>query len=123
MEGYTYSMDKEIFSNAEILWNYMHLGQPVRPASALVVLGGSDDRVASYAAGLCMRYDYKDVIISGGVAPHNPRLAEWVESTEADHFCSVMREAGIVRDILLDKDSVNTGQDASNSYQLLKIKR
>ena len=40
----------------EILWNYHHVGQELRPADLIFVLGSNDVRVAEYAAELYKRH-------------------------------------------------------------------
>lgn len=114
-------MDKSVCQAADTVWEYMQLRQPVIDADCLLVLGSRDDRVARYASRLLPDYRFEHIVVSGGLALHNTvRKDRWGDKTEAAHFCDVLRRHGVDRDILLETEAVNTGQNATLSYRLLE---
>lgn len=113
-------MHELVEQDAEIIWHYMQVHQVPGKADCLLVLGGRDDRVATYAAQLAQQFHYWYIVTSGGVAPHNEIAASWLEPTEAEHFAAVMKRAGLTKPILLEKDSKNTGENAIKTWKLLQ---
>lgn len=89
-------------------------------ADCLLVLGGRDDRVATYAAELAQKFHYWNIVVSGGVTPYNEIAALWPEHTEAEHFASVMKQARLSKPILIEKESKNIGENAINTFKLLQ---
>ena len=61
-------MDDETLHVAEVVWNYMQLEQRIKGADCMLILGGRDDKVATYAAELSRVHTYGEVVISGGVS-------------------------------------------------------
>ena len=51
----------------EILWDYHHVKQELRPADLIFILGSNDVRVAEYAAELYARKLAPLLLFSGGV--------------------------------------------------------
>lgn len=113
-------MHELIDQDVDILWQYMQLHQQPGEADCLLVLGGRDDRVASYAGQLAQKFHYWYVVVSGGVAPHNEIAKLWEEPTEAEHFAAVMRREGYAKPIMLEKEAKNTGENALNTFKLLQ---
>ena len=113
-------MHELVEQDIEILWQYMQVHQAAGKADCLLVLGGRDDRVASYAAELAQKFHYWYIVVSGGVAAHNEIAALWTEPTEAEHFAAVMKREGVSKSILLEKTSTNTGENAVNTFKLLQ---
>ncbi len=113
-------MDKNIWRDAEILWNYLVLHEHVRSADLLLVLGSIDDRVAHYAAALTKRFSYGAVMFSGGVAhSHDLLMTTWQEP-EADHFYEEFKQAGgESHKVLLERQAQNTGQNATYCHETL----
>lgn len=107
-------------SDARTLWDYMQCQQPVADTNSMLVLGGRDDRVAIYAAELAARREYDLIIVSGGVAGHNPHLKSWKEPTEAAHFLQVMRDHGCAQEVILEEEAQNTGENAHFVHALLR---
>lgn len=110
----------DLDKNAEVIWNYHLLHQPITHADILLVLGGHDLRVPEYAAKLFNDGVAPMVVISGGVA-HAGDLLEtgWTE-TEAEKFASVMITAGVPSEkILLEKEATNTGANFQLAKKLL----
>ena len=114
-------MHELVEQDVEILWQYMQVHQAPNKADCLLVLGSYDDRVATYAAKLAQTYHYWSVVVSGGVG-HVGDLLEtsWQEPTEADHFAAIMKQAGYTKPMLLEKESRNTGENATNTFKLLQ---
>ena len=114
-------MHEFVDQDVDILWNYMQLHQAPAKADCLLVLGSYDDRVAIYAAELAQKFHYWYVVVSGGLG-HVGDLLEtsWQEPTEAEHFEVVMRRAGYTKPIMLEKESMNTGENASNTFKILQ---
>ena len=52
--------------HARLLWDYLRLGIPVRPADCLLVFGGHDIGVADRAAELYRRGTASLIVVSGG---------------------------------------------------------
>ena len=117
-------MKDGVDSDVQLLWNYMLINDAPLDADMLIVLGSRDDRVARYAAELADRYTYEHIVVSGGVAHgHDLLKTSWGEETEADHFLSVMRDAGYKGEVILERSAQNTGQNATHSYRLMADKR
>lgn len=113
-------MHELIDQDIQTLWHYMQMHQPPDKADCLLVLGSIDDRVAVYAAGLAKQYHYWYVVVSGGDAHNDDLLAtNWPESTEAEHFAAIMQREGYTKPIMLETKALNTGQNATLSYELL----
>ena len=51
----------------EILWEYHHVKQELRPADLIFILGSNDVRVAEYAAELYARKRAPLLLFSGGM--------------------------------------------------------
>lgn len=106
-----------------IIWDYMHVNHVLKKADAILVLGSSDTRVATYAAQL-----YRDglapvIIFAGSGAVHNHRDDRnmFVGTTEAEVFANIAKEAGVPEQaILIENQSQNTGDNFKFSIKLLK---
>lgn len=113
-------IEKSVFADAQSLWNYLVLHEPVVSADLLLVLGSVDERVAVYAAELSRSHSYDAVVFSGGVAHAGDLLqTSWPES-EAEHFYTVFKKSGgVAKKVLLETKAENTGQNAILTYELL----
>lgn len=107
-------------NDSKLLWDYMQLGQPIRAADLLLVLGSRDDRVAVCGAAIAQQFHYWYVVVTGGAPPHNRMLASWPEPTEAEHFAAVMKANGYAKSIMLETAAHNTGENARNTFRLLQ---
>lgn len=105
-------------ANAEELWDYLRLGQEVRPAECILVFGGHDLGVAHRAAEL-----YEDgiaplLLVSGGVA-HVPDNSKFV--TEAEAIADVLYATGVPKDkVLIERIASNTSENFWLSAELLR---
>ena len=114
-------MNEKIDEAVTEIWQYMQVGDEVGSADCLIVLGSRDERVAVHAAELAVRHSYAHVVITGGSAHSNDLLATtWNAANEAEYFGSVMRSCGYTQPLLLETEALNTGQNATNTYALLK---
>jgi uncharacterized SAM-binding protein YcdF (DUF218 family) len=105
---------------AKIIWDYMHMHQPLEKADSIFVLGSSDLRVATYAAQLYLDGWAPLLILSGGEGRSTLNL--W-DMTEAEKFASIALELGVPEDnILLEKRATNTGENIQFTKQLLAEK-
>ncbi len=104
-----------------ILWDYNELDMPLKNSDVLIVLGSNDIRVAEYAAELYHKKLAPLVIVSGGVAHNNDLLATGWDKPEAMVFLDSMVELGVPETtILVEANSTNTGENFTNSRELLK---
>lgn len=114
-------MKKAVYRDAETIWKYLTLDEPPRSADVLLVLGSVDEHVATYAAELTNLFDYGCVVFSGGIAHAGDMLQTTWSEPEAEHFYAIFRSAGgRTRNVLLETQSENTGQNATLSYELLR---
>ena len=101
----------------EILWNYHHVGQELRPADLIFVLGSNDVRVAEYAAELYKRHLAPVVLFSGGMG----RFTGGWAVPEAELFAEAAIKAGVPENcILIENKSTNTGENVRFSREVLK---
>lgn len=101
----------------EILWNYHHVGQELRPADLIFVLGSNDVRVAEYAAELYKRHLAPVILFSGGMG----RFTGGWAVPEAELFAEAAIKAGVPENcILIENKSTNTGENVRFSREVLK---
>lgn len=101
----------------EILWDYHHVKQELRPADLIFILGSNDVRVAQYAAELYKRNLAPILLFSGGVGRFT---GEWAV-TEAELFAATAMEKGVPeKAILIENKSTNTGENVRYSREILK---
>ncbi len=110
--------DKHIIEAAEVLWQYMKMGQPLTRADAIIAMGSHDLRVAEYAAGLFLAGWAPWLVCSGGLG----RLTRdiWHEP-EARLFAQVALQTGVPPECILVEDrSTNTSENILFSRQVLR---
>jgi hypothetical protein len=103
---------------ARLLWDYLRLGIPVRPAECLLVLGGHDIGVAARAAELYADGTVPFILVSGG-----PRAVPDGSDfpTEADAIADAVATAGVPKDaIALERLATNTSENFWLSAELLR---
>ncbi len=113
-------LEKEILRNAQTLWDYLKLDQPLQKADCVIAMGSHDLRVGEYAAGLVLEGWAPLLICSGGLG----RLTRdiWQEP-EARLFYRAAVDAGLPSNqILLEENSTNTAENLKLSRELLKKK-
>lgn len=101
----------------EILWDYHHVKQELRPADLIFILGSNDVRVAEYAAELYARKLAPLLLFSGGMGRFT---GEWTMA-EAELFAEAAMKAGVPgNSILIENKSTNTGENVRFSREILK---
>jgi uncharacterized SAM-binding protein YcdF (DUF218 family) len=111
-------VDTSIQYAAQVLWDYLKIGLPLRKCDCVIAMGSHDLRVAEYAAELVLQGWAPLLVCSGGLG----RLTRdiWDES-EAEKFARVARIAGVKEEVILLEDrSTNTGENIRFSQALLK---
>lgn len=107
----------EVVKQAQVLWNYLRLGQPLQKTGCLLVMGSHDFRVAEYGARLFLDGWAPMMVCSGGLGNFTREI--WDEA-EAVKFARVAEEMGVPRDkILIEDQSTNTGDNVLFTRELL----
>lgn len=114
-------MTKDVLALAEKLWEYHHMHHTLTIADCILVLGSHDKRVAERGAELYLQGWAPLLIFSGGLG----RLTKetWNEP-EADQFARIALQKGVpAKDILIENQSTNTGENIVFTQQLLQSKQ
>lgn len=102
--------------NAQIVWDYLCMKEPLQPADVILALGSHDLRVADRAADIYNQGFAPIIVFSGGFG----RLTEDFVKPEAELFADIAIKAGVPEDmILIENKSTNTGQNIELSNALL----
>ena len=113
-------MKPSLLNDAQVLWDYMKLNQPLQRADCLLVMGSHDLRVAEFGAKLYLDGWAPLMVCSGGLGNQTRNL--WDE-TEARKFSQIAHRMGIPTEkILLEEESTNTGENIIFSRRLLQSK-
>jgi uncharacterized SAM-binding protein YcdF (DUF218 family) len=103
---------------ARLLWNYLRLGIPARPAECLLVLGGHDIGVASRAAELYAQGTAPLILVSGG-SRAIPDGSDF--PTEADAIAHVLLNHGVPKEaIALERLASNSSENFWLAAELLR---
>lgn len=108
----------EDLDRARVLWDYLCLGVPVRPADCLLVFGGHDIGVANRAAELYRQGMAPLIVVSGGsrAVPDGSDFP-----TEADAIADVLLDHGVPKEaIVLERLASNTSENFWLSAELLR---
>jgi hypothetical protein len=105
-------------SRARLIWDYLRLGVPVRPAECLLVFGGHDIGVASRTADLYGHGLAPLIVVSGG----SRAVPDGSDSpTEADAIADVILGYGVPKEaIALERLATNTSENFWLSAELLR---
>lgn len=110
----------EVLHYAGILWHYHHMQQQLEKSDCILTLGSHDLRVANRAAELYLEGWAPLLIFSGGLG--NVTRGVWTVS-EADQFAAIAVKMGVPeKDILIENQSTNTGENILFTQQLLEQK-
>ena len=113
-------MDQQILALAETLWNYHLMRHQVGTADAILVLCSHDERVAERGAQLFLEGCAPLLIFSGGQGAITKAL--WDEP-EAERFARIAMSMNVPREnILIEKNSTNTGENVQFTRKLLEEK-
>lgn len=103
---------------ARRLWDYLRVGQPVKPAEWLLVFGGHDLAVADRAAQLYHEGIAAMILASGGsrALPQGSAYA-----TEADAIREILTAADVPKEaVVLERLASNTSENFWFSAELLR---
>jgi hypothetical protein len=103
---------------ARLLWDYLRLGVPARPAECLLVFGGHDIGVADCAAELYGQAAAPLIVVSGG----SRAVPDGTDSpTEADAVADVLLSLGLpIEAIALERLASNTSENFWLAAELLR---
>ena len=105
---------------AKIIWEYHQLHHLLAAADVILCFTSFDLSVPLYVARLYQRGLAPIVLVSGKHASAGLQETNW-GMTEAEKFAEIMEANGVPRDkIILEKESVNSGENVRFSYELLK---
>jgi len=108
---------KEVDVWANMVWDYHHLHQTLRPADCIFVLGSIDTRVARYAVKLFLEGYAPFIIFSGGVGKISKDV---FKKSEAEMFADIALEAGVPAEkIIIENQSTNTGDNVRFTKKIL----
>lgn len=117
-------MDRNLQSLVQVIWDYMLVGQRLRAADCIFMLGSYDIRVADYAIDLYHQGYAPCLLFSGGVIQRNEALGVFWDLPEADYFARHARARGVPsEDILVENRASNTGENLRFARDLLRRKR
>lgn len=109
---------KEARILARKIWDYNFLRQPLEKCDCILVLGGSDIRIADHAAKLFLEGWAPWIVFAGGLSPFTAKI---FECSEAESFAARARQAGVPeKKILLETKSTNTGENLRFSQALFR---
>lgn len=117
-------MDRKLDSLVQVIWDYMLVGQRLRAADCIFMLGSYDIRVADYAIDLFLEGFAPWLLFSGGVIQRNEALGVFWDLPEADYFArhALAREVPAEK-ILVENRASNTGENFLFARDLLRRKR
>ena len=111
----------QILEQAQIIWDYMRVGEPIEPADIMIAFGTNDMRVAEHAAGLMLANVAPYLICTGGIAHVDDLLATGWKISEAEMFQQIALQKGVSTDkIILENQALNTGNNVRLSLQLAR---
>ncbi|WP_327090889.1 YdcF family protein [Nonomuraea sp. NBC_01738] len=101
----------------QILWDYHHMNHDIRPTDIGIGLGSHDIGVAQFTASLFLRGMFPLIVFTGANAP---TTLEIFPRGEAIHYHEEAVRIGVPsRNILLETQATNTGQNIQLSRKLL----
>ncbi len=113
-------INAEIFSLAQILWDYHKMNHQLSKSECILALGSHDLRVADRAAEIYLEGWAPLIIMSGGLGNFTKEM--W-DVPEADHFARIAIQRGVPAEkILIENLSTNTGENILFTQQLLQRK-
>ncbi|MDA0990216.1 MAG: YdcF family protein, partial [Verrucomicrobia bacterium] len=105
---------------AQVIWDFMHMGQELRRVDCIVAGGSHDLRVAERAAELFLEGWAPWLVLSGGLGRHTLEVGG---EPEADRFAAMARRMGVPDTcMIIENRSTNTGENAELSWQALQAR-
>ena len=116
-------MDRNLDCLVKVIWDYMRVGQRLRAADCIFMLGSYDIRVADYAIDLFHKGYAPYLLFSGGVVQRNEALGVFWDLPEADYFARYALARGVPSEsILVENRASNTGENFLFARDLLRRK-
>lgn len=112
------SNEEQIAQDAQLVYDYHHMGMTLSPADIIFCLGSLDTRVAERAAQLWLDGLAPLMVFSG----HSGKLTQGVfgGKTEAEVFADIARAMGVPdENILVEPAATNTGENVRFTHELL----
>ena len=107
----------QVRTDAQLLWDYHHMGHEVRPCSVLVGLGSHDLGVADVTADLYHRGMAPLIVFTGATSPTTRGR---MPRGEAVHYRERAIELGVPADaVLVEPRARNTGENITFTRALL----
>lgn len=111
------AIPSHLYADAETLWTYHRIDDPLRPVDVAIGLGSHDPSVATYAADLYARSLFPVVVFTGANAP---TTVERFPRGEAVHYREIALEHGVPDGaILVERKATNTAENFEFSQQVL----
>lgn len=105
---------------AQILWDYNHLNQALKPADFIFVMCSYNLDIADYAGILFAQKMGKFIVLSGGVAHSNDLLRTDWDDPEAVVFKERLIERGVpAQKIIIEDKATNCGENVLFTKELL----
>ena len=113
-------MDRNLYLLVQVIWDYMLVGQRLRAADCIFMLGSYDVRVADYAIDLFHDGYAPHLLFSGGIVQQNEALGVFWDLPEADYFARHAAARGVPAErILVENRASNTGENFLFARDLL----
>lgn len=114
-------MDRQVYENVKILWDYMHMNMPLQKADCIIGFGCYNEEIALRAAQL-YHQGYSDLVVFTGGLGRNTK--EMWDRPEAERFADVAIGAGVPAErILIENQSTNTAENIRFTRKLLEGRR
>jgi len=108
----------DIDTLAKVVWDYLHLNQPLKKCDAIFALCSLDTRVAERAAQLFLDGYGEYLIFSGGLGE---LTQDRFSKPEAEVFADIAIGMGVPEEkIIVENKSANTGENVRFTYALLQ---
>ena len=110
-------MDRAVFNDLQVLWDYMRLGQEPEKADCILALGCYDEMIPRRAAALYHAGFAPWVVFSGGLGRNTQAL--W-HTSEAERFAAIAMAEGVPESaVLLESRSANSAENFLFTKELL----
>ena len=111
-------MEESVLEAVNVLWDYMHMGTPLRKAQCIVGFGCYSEEIALRSAELYLEGWAPRILFTGGLGRNTKNM--WTRP-EAERFARLAMEAGVPEDrILMENRSTNTGENILFTREILE---
>lgn len=116
-EAIANGISEEMKEKLYALWDYLCEGDPLQKSDLIFVFGGGGETRPKEAAKLYKEGWAAKILFTGQKASY----MKDVDITEAEAFAQIVEKEGVsASDIILEKEAVNTVENATKSIELLK---